>query len=334
MKRFLKLAAVAAIALTCAMGASAKSWRVNNNASMSPDFLDINIAMASADVQPGDTLYLDPGTNLASDMTVSKDSITIIGPGYFLKPYPEAYVNKITVSSSHVKITGLHIKNLYLNGYYNTLERCRVTNDCYIGRDKSAKRHHIVRQCYIDCILSGSSGTYKYSGAVTIENNIILNGVCDFNEGSIIRNNYIHNAGANTSFMTIRYVTNSDIKNNIIINSYNNNYVLSDTTTNTISNNILSANTGGANNKLLGSSDLSLIFTNAGSNDELYQLKEDSPAKGYATDGGDCGPSGGTTPYVLSGLPLNHPYFTKVSVAGKPTNGKIKVTLNTKIQND
>ena len=107
-----------------------------------------------------------------------------------------------------------------------------------------------------------------------------------------------------------------------------------DTTTNTISNNILSANTGGANNKLLGSSDLSLIFTNTGSNDELYQLKEDSPAKGYATDGGDCGPSGGTTPYVLSGLPLNHPYFTKVSVAGKPTNGKIKVTLNTKIQND
>lgn len=329
MKRFFKLAAVAAIALTCAMGASAKSWRVNNNASMSPDFLDINIAMASADVQPGDTLYLDPGTNLASDMTVSKDSITIIGPGYFLKPYPEAYVNKITVSSSHVKITGLHINNLYLNGFYNTLERCRVTNGCYLGNDKSTKRAHIVRQCYVDCGVSGHS---NYSGAVTIENNIILGGFSGFKEGSIIRNNYIHKG--NSSSYVIGAVNNSDIKNNIIINSTKINYVLSDTTTNTISNNILSANTGGANNKLLGSSDLSLIFANTGSNDELYQLKEDSPAKGYATDGGDCGPSGGTTPYVLSGLPLNHPYFTKVSVAGKPTNGKIKVTLNTKIQND
>lgn len=322
MKRFLKLAAVAAIALTCAMGASAKSWRVNNNASMSPDFLDINIAMASADVQPGDTLYLDPGTNLASNMTVSKDSITIIGPGYFLKPYPEAYVNNITVTSSHVKITGLHINTLYLNGYYNTLERCRVTNGCYLGSDKSAKRHHIVRQCYIDCGVSGHSNS---SGAVTIENNIILFAVSGLKEGSIIRNNYIYRGNP---YHVITGVKNSDIKNNIIINSNSINLVLSDTTTNTISNNILSANTGGASNKLLGSRDLSLIFTNTGSNDELYQLKEDSPAKGYATDGGDCGPSGGTTPYVLSGLPLNHPYFTKVNVAGKPTNGKIKVTLN------
>ena len=39
----------------------ASSWRVNNDATKKAHFVDINAAMASEEVQAGDTLYLDPG---------------------------------------------------------------------------------------------------------------------------------------------------------------------------------------------------------------------------------------------------------------------------------
>ena len=79
-------AAVAAAVLTFvgAQTVSAKSWRVNNNSTKKANFVDINAAMASADVVAGDTLYLDPGSVLASAQTISK-AVTVIGPGYFLQ---------------------------------------------------------------------------------------------------------------------------------------------------------------------------------------------------------------------------------------------------------
>ena len=69
-------------------------------------------------------------------------------------------------------------------------------------------------------------------------------------------------------------------------------------------------------------------------NDQLYQLKEDSPAKGYATDGGDCGPYGGLTPYVPGGLPNGYPYYTKAIIPAKSKNGKVNVSLKIKMQNE
>ena len=79
-------AALAAAVLTFvgAQTVSAKSWRVNNNSTKKANFVDINAAMASADVVAGDTLYLDPGCVMASSQTISK-AVTVIGTGYFLQ---------------------------------------------------------------------------------------------------------------------------------------------------------------------------------------------------------------------------------------------------------
>ena len=68
--------------------------------------------------------------------------------------------------------------------------------------------------------------------------------------------------------------------------------------------------------------------------DTNYVLSENSPAKGYAEDGGDCGPFSGAYPYVMSGFPLYVPRFESVNVPSSPTNGKLRVTLTVKNQNE
>lgn len=111
---------------------------------------------------------------------------------------------------------------------------------------------------------------------------------------------------------------------------------------NTISNNILSglSYSDYPNNKFSQISET--IFTKgfavsdslASNRDVNYVLSDNSPAKGYATDGGDCGPFAGAYPYVMSGYPLYVPRFEEVNIPSSPTNGKLRVTLKVKNQNE
>lgn len=71
-----------------------------------------------------------------------------------------------------------------------------------------------------------------------------------------------------------------------------------------------------------------------GPNDQQYQLCENSPAKGYATDGGDCGPYGSGYTYVPGGLPLGLPYYTEVTIGSMAHDGKVNVTLKIAVQDE
>lgn len=73
----------------------------------------------------------------------------------------------------------------------------------------------------------------------------------------------------------------------------------------------------------------------SGNNDARYsELKEGSPAIGRGVDGADCGPTGGLYPYVVSGLPAYHPYYTN-AVFSKTSDGTgINVSLKIKMQNE
>lgn len=63
-KTTLRFAFSFALLMGSAVSAEAKSWRINSDASKKPHFTDINAAMSSSSVVAGDTLYLDPGTNI------------------------------------------------------------------------------------------------------------------------------------------------------------------------------------------------------------------------------------------------------------------------------
>ena len=64
-----------------------------------------------------------------------------------------------------------------------------------------------------------------------------------------------------------------------------------------------------------------------------FDLKSGSPALNYASDGSDCGIYGGLYPYVDYGRPIYVPYFTKINVPAKATNGTLPISVTVEVQN-
>lgn len=328
--------------------ASAKSWRINNDTRKQANFTDINAAMASADVEAGDTLYLDPGCLLASTQTITK-SVTVIGTGYFLpnglvgaKINADLYIKAAGAKMNAVTITG----RVYIENDNITLERCMI--NYRIERSGGTRYGLTVLQCYINCSNGYSSVEGEFRNA-TIKNNIIRNQYRKDSYAAIynvhdseISNNYLVTESCHSNYISdvINNVTNSQIYNNIIKHGSYPDRIFGNSSSNynnSFYNNVVTAAEGTYTNVSnivwLGSADMSNVFAE-GTDDAAYHLKEGSPAKGAAADGGDCGPYGGATPYVEGGKPLYHPFINDVTVSVKPVNGKIKLKLNAKMQNE
>lgn len=339
------LAVIMLLALS-ASTASAKSWRINNDTRKQANFTDINAAMASADVEAGDTLYLDPGCLLATTQTITK-SVTVIGTGYFLQNGMVAStINaELWVNAAGAKLTGLSVNGaIVINENNITVERCKIDNQV---RSYSGPRYGTsVIQCYI--YYQGSNAIQGQFRNATIKNNIIRanyfscqTAISDVHD-SEISNNYLAVIWCDDYYKrdVVYNVTNSQIFNNIIKHGRYPDMAYANSSSdynNSFYNNVISSSEGTYTNVSnivwLGSADMSNVFAE-GTDDAAYHLKEGSPAKGAAADGGDCGPYGGATPYVEGGKPLYHPFINDVTVSVKPVNGKIKLKLNAKMQNE
>ena len=343
-------AAVAAAVLTVvgAQTVSAKSWRVNNNSTKKANFVDINSAMASADVVAGDTLYLDPGSVLASEQTISK-AVTVIGTGYFLQNGMVAATinNRVRIKAEGTKLNGVYVNGeVWIEANNITLERCKINHWVY---SYNGTRYGLtVLQCFINNPNYENSINGEFRNA-TIKNNIIISSHAGYGAYSTAINN-VHDSEIANNYLAVnntRYnrevlynVTNSQIYNNIIRHAKDPNLIFANSgaaNNNSIYNNVITAADSTYTNVkdivYLGSADMSSVFA-PGISDAAYRLKEDSPAKGAGFGGADCGPYGGATPYVESGLPLYHPYIKKAVVAGKSVNGQVDVELNIKMQNE
>jgi hypothetical protein len=220
-----------------------------------------------------------------------------------------------------------------------TIERCRATSAIQLNTNVSAQ-YATIRQCYLNHI-SGRGYSSTYSAYWTIENNIILQTTSTYHvieslNNPTIRNNYILYNASSSSYYSIAGIQGGIITNNIIFNKNTNNNVWFNVTDAVITHNVTSSaeKTNYPDNIYLDNNDETAVFKMEGTYDQQYQLKDDSPANGYATDGGDCGPSGGVYPYVLNGLPAGYPYYSKANIAPRAKNGKINVSLNIKMQNE
>ena len=336
-------AAVAAAVLTVvgAQTVSAKSWRVNNNSTKKANFVDINAAMASADVVAGDTLYLDPGSVLASEQTISK-AVTVIGTGYFLQNGMVAATinNRVRIKAEGTKLNGVYVNGeVWIEANNITLERCKINHRVY---SYNGIRYGLtVLQCFINNTNTENSINGEFRNA-TIKNNIIISSYAAYGaystaifnvHDSEIANNYLAVNNTQYNRHVLYHITNSQIYNNIIRHAKDPNLIFANSdavNNNSIYNNVITA---AKDIVYLGSADMSSVFA-PGISDAAYRLKEDSPAKGAGFGGADCGPYGGATPYVESGLPLYHPYIKKAVVAGKSVNGVVDVELNIKMQNE
>ena len=345
---FVKAASVVALLLLSST-VNAKSWRIHNDTKYHPHFTDINAAMSSAEVQAGDTLYLDPGCTLLSEQNITK-AVTIIGNGYFLQNgmVPATIQNKVWIKATNTKLVGVTIisQALLYKAENVTFERCKILGYISVYAGYGTRYGLTVQQCYLnntETVIGGHGGNALRNA--TIKNNIIIqsstSSKCYAIENvhdSEISNNYI--ISYKSAYNVLSNITNSKIYNNIISNGTTPNYVFGNSdsgSNNTFHHNVVSATEGTFTNATdivwLGTADFSAVFAE-GANDAAFRLKEGSPAKGAAADGGDCGPYGGATPYVEGGKPLYHPFINDITVSAKPVNGKIKLNLNAKMQNE
>lgn len=345
MKKHLLLAAAA---FTLAAAANANCWRINPNPNAKANFLTVAEAMKDANVQPGDTLLLDPGHH--GNITLNMEGITLIGTGYLLDKNTSWAETEEAVASSvtlfvRCKVEGLHVTDHITARDLSTVSRCKTR---YITTVSTAVPSHItIEQClltggdYSSSVYCAFHQDYYYAPNFTLKNNIIL---APFRFSNIPSSGY--------------YFSDSTIENNTIIcskpdlrgsNSTINNNIIIDTDSTeqmpinfskcdncVVKNNVLSIT--GSNetypyNHFAGAS-VDNTFVGEGSEDGMYQLAENSPAKNAATHGGDCGAFGGETPYILSGIPMFQPHITEAIVPKKPTDGKITVKIKLASQDE
>lgn len=199
-----------------------------------------------------------------------------------------------------------------------------------------------IYSCYITGYIQGYSSNNL--SQFDIQNCLILhnsNNTLRYLTSSIINNNTIisnYSYGDNN----IYDIYNSAITNNIILRTYSDRYndmiasnVYASGSGNSIEHNILSntsALTYYPTNKVGYGGSSSSLFTQIGTYSDYYKLAENSPALGYATDGGEVGCHGGMFGCPSGGRPQYIPYFSKVTVGQRTENGKLPVSVTVKIQ--
>jgi len=317
--------------------ANATSWRVNNNPAIDADFTTFEAAVAGASA--GDTLYIE-GTQFNYGDQVLDKRLVLIGPGYYLTENDSTQVSNLEASFSFFTIDStasgsrvyglLFEKNVEISGSEVVFSRNRLVGPIYSKISLAYQNsviNCVVTQNICRSIVSGNhlmdplntlvannyvyhSITFHDNASCVIYNNVVTYEVRVYN--SILKNNIIYAAGSNGGFL--------ENTNNIF--EYN-----------MVNNNNVPAGTGNVTNILPAEVFIDYDGSLGYSTDGKWQLKEGSPAIGAGEGGTDCGMFGGTSTYVLSGLPaVPHIYEAIVPTSGSAASG-LPVTIKVKSQN-
>lgn len=357
MRKILLLTLVSVAFVFSSEDVCARSWRINSSTEAKADFTSLSDALKSLEVFNGDTLYLDAGC-FVSGCEITK-SVTIIGTGFNLagSPVKEAVIGStLTMKTADVKVEGCIINgNVTLEDEAKnvTFERCRISGK--IDNFSSSSISGPVK--FLSCFLG--KGISSWTSGITgnnfvVSNNIIRGRLSDLNSATITNNVIVYDGSDSKTDYALVDIKNSNISNNIIINTntkyavnsdqtvfYYKNNTIKDTTpeyNNSIVRNVLStaaeyAFSNYPDNKFIGAT-LEDVFVMEGGIDAMYELKEGSPALGYGTNGYDCGIFSGPYPFVLSGRPRLVPYIYEATIPNQSTDGKLNITLKIKSQNE
>ncbi len=320
--------------------ANATSWRVNNNPAIDADFSTFEAAVAGASA--GDTLYME-GSNFTYGECVLTKPLVLIGPGFYLTENDSTQVSNLeanfvrfTVDStaSGSQIYGCEFNDrVYINGSNIVFARNWVYGESSYGIGIYVGEANDVVNCSIIQNLCNNikGGYYSYDPVAhntLIANNIIYGNI-NFNDNAtnVIFNNIIKN---------VVDVHNSIVKNNIRLSGGIPGFKVN--TGNIFEYNLTNYATPPPGTGNVGGIDPIEVFadyeeTLGFSTDGKWHLKEGSPAIGAGENGTDCGVFGGTSPYILSGLPaVPHIYEAIVPTSGSAASG-LPVTIKVKSQN-
>lgn len=336
------------LSITFSNACFSKIWRVNNNPGVNADFTTLQAAHDGA--ASGDTLHIESSPTHYGYGTFTKKLI-VIGTGYYLDQ--NLNLQAFTLPSLVAAITlspgsdGSVLEGLSFVGnvvYVNA-------NDITIRRNNFASPAGNIPDYSTGGIVIGyqypvSNIVVSQNFSIGISNNQTASGVLILNN-YITRPAYEGDATAQTS-VSLLPATTAILKNNIfrrgaiqVSNSnLSNNIMYAGTlvgTGNLLSNNIGSGTQFGTANGNQENVSMAAVFEMTGSYDGAYKLKAGSPAIGAGFGSTvqnpvDCGMFGGTTPYVLSGLPAipSIYYFTNQPVGSNsdPIDVQIKVRSN------
>lgn len=324
------------IMLMLAIVVSARSYKIGPSSVTGMNFASINAAMSS--VSSGDTLLLDKAYKETSEQTVTK-RIVIIGNGFDTTTSTIAQVSTLSLKADGIQVNSLYVTNVKFYNKDCRLYRCFVGSSASWAGTSNATGSNSIHSCYFTgTINKGSSAKAIFD----IQNTILYTD----NSYNVIYNltnsNICHCIvyGRGSGYL-IENVTSSSIIDNIIVNSYSNNGTISNydvSSMNTIHHNVMSGFGNTTNyplNYMTNSSYLNAICKCSGTtvSGTYFDLKSGSPALNYASDGSDCGIYGGLYPYVDYGRPIYVPYFTKINVPAKATNGTLPISVTVEVQN-
>lgn len=309
-------------------------------------FTDLQAAIYSSAVKPGDVLLVQGSTTTYGDIVLNKRLI-IMGPGYFLNENTETQTSTLSALINTLNIQaaaeGSIIQGLVVNGskprdvnigygggcngnavsdfgsYTVEINSGRITlmSNLISGNlivNKSS--YNQIRQNYL-----GQVATTDTSYFNSFTNNIINGVVQDYN--SSFQNNSI---GGSCAY---HYFNNSNLTGNIIGACFNAEYcgdyrihIVGGITSSNIFNFPV-----GENSPDYSEPDFSKVFQYTGSTDGKYLPKPN----GLAAIKG-IGPFAGPTPYKLSGICL-HPNIYSVTMPNTSTSGsglkiEVKVRAN------
>lgn len=331
---------IIALIIFFAATAFATVWTVDNKSGSIADFTQITEAHNAA--SDGDTIYVYSTSSDYGHVNVYK-RLYIIGTGYFLNENPNTQADTRSAicrgftfygGSEGSLLTGFEIwdgnQDITINADSIIIKR----NMCMGGGAS-----FIVQNNHSNIIITGNYIHNSYSA-----NNTVMSIGINCNNIQI-NNNFIYSE--NDKSIQADPSSSIEVWNNVlggnveIHNSlFYNNIMMDGTFTGTNSPANINHNIGDADQfgTLYGNQeyvDMTTVFVDSGSvsTDGDWQLRNGSPAIGAGLNGEDCGMFGGTTPYVLSGMPsIPAIYFFVAPSSASGTQG-LQVQIKAKSNN-
>lgn len=318
--------------------------RVNNNTGISGTNVYSTFAAAHTAAIDNDIIIVEPSTTSYGDITITK-KLKIYGNGYFLTTNTELKADQrnsdfgtidFNTGSGGSEIYGVAAGNIQIYGVSNITISRNAFNVLYLRNSNKASTtftnisNILISRNYFARIETAYSTGYTIS-SVLVNNNIF--GYISTATDPGVQNWVVRN---NTFFTT---ANSTSLANSVLENNFFSGGGSSPSLTNvTLSYNVSTAATfsGGFNNvnnyDIITNSELT--GTGAGiSADEYYIIKAGSNLKTLGNGSTEVGAYGGSTPYVVSGIPPI-PSITNMINSGTGDNSNpLKVTISVKSNN-
>lgn len=308
------------------------------------DFDDVSTAIDGA--AAGDTLYIIGSPINYGSITLTK-RLTLIGPGYFLDQNPNSYANKLRAQIQYIYIDSDDMTNperdlntgaagstligldnysypIYVRANNVTIDRCRSYYIIGEGNTVSTPSNLLLSRSFISSYVSNISGsTIKNSiiqgssGLDNVTNTLVTH--CDIY--------YVYTAETSGCIFTnckfySTYILQFQDPNNVRHCIFTNGDPSGDPDYNVGTNNIFSV------------TDAAYYISPAPeAEDAQFQLSATSPGIGAGEGGVDVGPFGGTTPYILSGLPPIPVVYEITAPTSVNAPDGLPVTIKVRAQN-